>query len=547
MAPLSGGPATGGVAGPSNTRWQTYIAVACVGVPAAYHAYLTVARTHQVWHRRRRLERKQREYATRKLIEQSATLKAGDVAIVPGDVPPLVQEAETEADKVAESDKLLAASPRADKADEEECDMLREAFASWKCLGRWHNALGFEWREQGAWEWVLWKLVWAPLHGKVWYNGGVPSDPQELARTLPVFAPNFVQLFGFDPTKTRSVAPATPEATASLSASVSALDASPPQSTSSQEMSDSWEKLSSTSQPSQDFAPSHMSKITRPAHSPPPELRTPSDLTFCWIGQSTTYVQLDGVGILTDPVFAHKTVDTWLAPPRLAPTPCRLRDLMTSLQIVIVSHDHPDHVHPDDVREIGDSAQWVVPLGLGRFLRALGINRIIELDWWQTAIVTVCLPHVSQPIDIKITATPAQHWAARSPLDVNEALWASFVVQGSRQSFFHAGDTGYTKGAFKAIGRVFGGVDLALLPIGAYEPRWHLSPQHASPSDAVKIARDIKAKKSVGVHYGTWVLSDEHYLQPPLDLEKARNEAGMSDDEFITLRPGQVASISVQA
>ncbi|KAK4050164.1 hypothetical protein OIV83_003735 [Microbotryomycetes sp. JL201] len=534
MAPLSSGPASAG----------TGVILACVGAPAVYHACLTIARTHQVWTRRRRLERKQRDYATRKLIEQSAKLKAGDTAVVPGDTQPQtdVTAGVGEAEATFGARDALHASKSPDKADEEECEMLREAFASWRCLGRWHNALGYEWREQGVWEWAFWKLIWAPLHGKIWYGGGAPSDPAELAKTLPVMAPNFIQLFGFDPS--RPDAPATPDAISSLTASVSALDASPPRSASSQEMSDSWEKLSSTSQPSEELVPARSSTASKRGNSPAKESQVPSDLTFCWIGQSTTYVQLDGVGILTDPVFAHKTVDTWLAPPRLAPPPCQLRDLMTCLQICIVSHDHFDHVHPDDVREIGDSVQWVVPLGLGSFLRACGITRIIELDWWQTATVVVNLPQRSEPVSIKISATPAQHWAARSPFATNSALWASFVVQGSRQSFFHAGDTGYTDGAFKAIGRVFGGVDLALLPIGAYEPRWHLSPQHASPSDAIKIARDIKARKSVGVHHGTWVLSDEHYLQPPLDLDKAKAEVGMTDDEFVTVRPGQVMVLS---
>lgn len=131
-------------------------------------------------------------------------------------------------------------------------------------------------------------------------------------------------------------------------------------------------------------------------------------------------------------------------------------------------------LHPLDVLEIGDSAQWLCPLGLGSFLRSLGITRIIELDWWQSTTLHITLPHSpsSPPVRLEVSATPAQHWAARSPLDTNQALWASWVVKGSQDSFFHAGDTGYTDGMFRAIGKAFGPFSLAALPIGAYCPRW---------------------------------------------------------------------------
>ncbi|KAK4047777.1 hypothetical protein OIO90_006076 [Microbotryomycetes sp. JL221] len=506
----------------SSVSWKTAALVLFVGAPAVWHGYLTLARSHEVRKRRKRLEHRQREYATRKLIERSATLKAGDKA-----------EALEQTHEVHSHDASIEAATLNDVADEEERDMLMEAFASWKCLSRWHNALGFEWREQGAWEWLYWKLVWTPLNGKLFDDGGIPKDPAELARTLPVETPNFIALFGFDPTSATCTIPET------------ASYSSPPRSASSQGMSDSWERLSSTSQPfaeesSVSGTPSQAVALSSTALS---TKSTENCLTFCWIGQSTTYVQLDGVGILTDPVFAHKTVDVFLAPPRLAPPPCRLKDLMAWLQVVIVSHGHADHIHPADVREIGDSAQWVVPLGLGEFLRKHGVTRITELDWWQGTTLQVSLKGQDMPVELRVHATPAQHWTARTPLDVNKSLWASFVVQGSRQSFFHAGDTGYSDGFFKAIGRIFGGVDVAFLPIGAYEPRWHLAPQHASPADAVKIARDIKAKKAVGVHWRTWQLSSEHYLQPKQDLEIAKRHAGVDDDAFVTVIPGQVVQV----
>lgn len=211
-------------------------------------------------------------------------------------------------------------------------------------------------------------------------------------------------------------------------------------------------------------------------------------------------------------------------------------------------------VHPDDVREIGDRAQWVVPLGLGKFLTANGVTRFVELDWWQSTTLEVAVPSIASAkvsvpstpdiVSITITCTPAQHWSSRGPLDTNQSLWASFVVRGAAtgQSFFHAGDTGYTDGMFRAIGRAYGPIDLALLPIGSYEPRWHLSSQHSNPDDACRIFEDIKARHAIGVHHQTWTLSDEHYLQPAKDLAIARRAHGIADEDFQTVPPGRTLS-----
>lgn len=157
-----------------------------------------------------------------------------------------------------------------------------------------------------AWEWLFWKLVYQPLTGRIWWDGGVPKDPEELAASLPTETPNFIKLFGFIPS---SAAPST--------------TISP--STSSKDLSDSWDHLSTSS--------------ATPTRQ---QVTVGKDLTFTWIGQSTSYVQLDGVGILTDPVFAFKTVDTFMAPPRLCPAPCKLADLLPHIQVVLLSHDHFD-------------------------------------------------------------------------------------------------------------------------------------------------------------------------------------------------------------
>ncbi|ORY82377.1 beta-lactamase superfamily domain-domain-containing protein [Leucosporidium creatinivorum] len=462
-------------------------AVVFLAIPGVYYSYCETIRASEIKRRRRRFELKNVERERRRVIEGVGAEEEKDEERFGYDRKPL---------------------------DEEEMEEIRRAFGSFAVGGRWSNAFGPEWREQGAWEWLFWKLVWQPITGRIWWNGGVPTDPFELAASLPVETPSFIKLFGFLPSSFTNSTTISP-------------------SSSSKDLSDSWDHLSASSSNS----PTPTSANT-PTQQP---MVVSKDLTFTWIGQSTSFVQIDGVGILTDPVFAHKTIETFLAPPRLCPPPCKLADLLPGIQVVLLSHDHFDHLHPLDVLEIGDSAQWLCPLGLGRFLRSLGITRIIELDWWQTTTLHITLPHSpnSPPVRLDIAATPAQHWAARSPLDTNQALWASWVVKGEKDSIFHAGDTGYTDGMFKAIGRAFGPFSLAALPIGAYCPRWHLASQHAHPEDAVKIHQDIRAKRSIGVHHSTWILSDEHYLEPPKELARAREQIGMDEDEFKVVPPGR--------
>jgi len=173
-----------------------------------------------------------------------------------------------------------------------------------------------------------------------------------------------------------------------------------------------------------------------------------------------------------------------LAPPRLRPPPAPL-SAFTTIDLVLLSHDHFDHVHPDDVLALGNSVRWFVPLGMAPFLTGLGVDpdRVTEMDWWQTQAVEV---EVNVRGKGRVTKTltvacaPAQHWSARSVAS-NQSLWASFVVKGEKNSFYHCGDTGYSRELFQSIGRAFGPITLAAIPIGAYCPKWHLSNQHVCP------------------------------------------------------------------
>ncbi|KAJ1666054.1 hypothetical protein IW140_005848 [Coemansia sp. RSA 1813] len=255
-------------------------------------------------------------------------------------------------------------------------------------------------------------------------------------------------------------------------------------------------------------------------------------VTATWIGQSTCFVQLEGLNILTDPIFKQRTVFSWLGPERLRPAPCRLEDLPQP-DIVLVSHNHFDHLDVDVVKALGNSVTWYVPLGLRQWFARQGIYRVKEMDWWQES--EYAAPNGRK---YQIVSTPTQHWSGRTGLDSNASLWSSFLVKGSRSSVFHCGDTGYCP-AFKRIGQLYGPVSLAILPIGSYEPRWYMCHQHINPEDAVLIHRDLGARKSIGVHWGTFMMSDEHYLAPPRDLAAAAAKHGLDDDEFVAPQIGR--------
>ncbi|KAJ2766108.1 hypothetical protein IWQ56_003843 [Coemansia nantahalensis] len=254
-------------------------------------------------------------------------------------------------------------------------------------------------------------------------------------------------------------------------------------------------------------------------------------ISATWLGQSTCFVQVEGLNVLTDPIFQRRTVFSWLGPERLRPVPCRL-DELPHPDVVLVSHNHFDHLDAQVVRELGNSVTWYVPLGLRDWFARRGIYKVRELDWWQA------VDHTVGGRTYRITATPTQHWSGRNGLDSNCSLWAGFVVQGSVSSIFHCGDTGYCP-AFKEIGRRFGSITLAILPIGSYAPRWYMCHQHIDPDDAVRIHQDIGAVSSIGVHWGTFMMSDEHYLAPPKDLAAACAKYGLADGAFVAPQFGK--------
>lgn len=348
------------------------------------------------------------------------------------------------------------------KADEDERRDIVGRFRSMRFCGRYLNVTP-EWREQGMWEWMWWKCV----HSVIWnrgagYDGGFSEDLRR------------------------------PDGRARIEAllPVEPLDT---------------EELWSTS---------------RGAAAAP--CARAHGASFTWLGQSTCLVQLHGVTILTDPVFGDQPIESVLSPRRMRPMPCTLDELVAlgSIDVVLVSHNHFDHLDLSVVARVPPTTHWIVPTNVGSLLTSRGVaaSHVHELDWWDECALEldVCVRSadgaVRVPRRVAVSSVPASHWSARSPLDTNRSLWSSYAVRchadaPAPASLFFCGDSGYSASLFTAIGRLHGPFDVAAIPIGSYEPRWHLSLQHMDPHGSVRVARDVGARRAYGMHWGTWCMS----------------------------------------
>lgn len=255
----------------------------------------------------------------------------------------------------------------------------------------------------------------------------------------------------------------------------------------------------------------------------------PQGLRVIWLGHSTFLIQAGGVNILTDPILSERASPVSFAgPARLAPMPYGFEDL-PAIDAVLISHNHYDHLDKATIRQLGNGPHYYVPLGLKSWFIEQGIEaaRISEMDWWQ---------HQAGQ-GYRVTATPAQHWSSRSLFDRRKTLWAGWHIQLSDWSLWFAGDTGYNPVQFRQIGQRFEDIDLALIPIGSYSPRWFMKPYHVNPQEAVQIHRDVGAAMSVGMHWSTFQLSAEALDEPRQRLQRVMAEQPELEP-FITLPIG---------
>ncbi len=253
-----------------------------------------------------------------------------------------------------------------------------------------------------------------------------------------------------------------------------------------------------------------------------------SNPSITWIGHSTMLVRMDGVTFLTDPIFSERASPVGFAgPKRLVPPGVPLQEL-PEIDFVLLSHDHYDHTDLPSVQALAArGALFVVPLGLGELVRSAG-GDAVELDWWQTYEIG----------NIRIHCVPAQHFCGRGLGDGNRRLWAGWVVEGPTHRFYHAGDTGYFNG-FAEIGRRLGPIDLAAIPIGAYAPRSIMHAVHLNPEEAIQAAVDMGATRVIGMHYGTFDLTDEPLDEPPVRFHAAGDQHGLGPKRVWTFDVGE--------
>ena len=265
-------------------------------------------------------------------------------------------------------------------------------------------------------------------------------------------------------------------------------------------------------------------------------IQNPSDtLQVTWIGHATVLIQYQGINILTDPMFSDRASPSgFMGPERYNPPSVSLKDL-PPIDYIVISHSHYDHLDKKTVLQIGSGTKWLVPLGLQEWFVKAGIaaDSVVEFDWWD----------VKKFDNTTVTATPAQHWSARSLWDRNKTLWASWMLQIGDKIIWYSGDTGYNPHQFNEIGQKFKIIDLALISIGAYEPRWFMKEMHINPEEAVQIHQDIKSLHSIAVQWGTFQLTSEPIDDPPLKLKEALDRKGIPAGDFELLKIGETREI----
>ncbi|KAK0191851.1 Metallo-hydrolase/oxidoreductase [Armillaria mellea] len=282
------------------------------------------------------------------------------------------------------------------------------------------------------------------------------------------------------------------------------------------------------------------------------------EIKATWLGHACFLVELPfvaelgrGARVLFDPVFSDRCSPTqFLGPKRYTEPPCKIEDI-PEVDAVVISHNHYDHLDNHTLSTLfkrTPAPHIFAPLGNEKHLESLGAptGHAHTLDWWDARRVEIL------GTSFKLTCTPAQHFTGRGLHDQGKTLWSSWAVEGEGKKVYFAGDTGYRSvkdgedeaerpicPAFKEIGEQFGGFDLAMIPIGAYEPRWFMSTIHCAPQDSVRIFKDIRAKKAVAMHWGTWILTTEEVTEPPRRVAEECKKIGIEEGDFLVSGIGE--------
>lgn len=258
------------------------------------------------------------------------------------------------------------------------------------------------------------------------------------------------------------------------------------------------------------------------------------DWEAVWIGHATVLVKMGDRYLLTDPVFSERASPVSFAGPQRHVAPGIALEDLPSISAVLISHNHYDALDRDSVLALNArfAPRFYAPLGVGEWLRNEGIANVAEMDWWDIEVLG----------DWKVHCVPVQHFSSRTPFDRNETLWSGWHVQAPDGALFFAGDTGYSPD-FLEVRRRFGAPRLALIPIGAYEPRDFMSPVHVDPAQALQIHLDLEAAISLGIHWGTFRLANEPLTEPPKKLAEAMAAQGVAPTAFRVLRHGEAMAV----
>ncbi|MGH7229015.1 MAG: MBL fold metallo-hydrolase [Nitrospiraceae bacterium] len=252
--------------------------------------------------------------------------------------------------------------------------------------------------------------------------------------------------------------------------------------------------------------------------------------TATWVGHSTLLIQLDGVNILTDPHWSDRASPVTFAGPKRLMAPGMTFESLPPIDLVLISHDHYDHLDVETVRRLAQLHHpvFLVPLGLKAWFADIGITEVEELNWWESRQVK----------GLTVTCLPAQHFSGRSLWDRNQRLWSSWAVAGDTKRIFFAGDTGYYP-AFKEIGNRLGPFDLAAIPIGAYLPRAIMKMTHLTPEEALQLMADLQGQRFVAIHWGTFDLTEEPIEEPPQRWEAEAKRVGLDLARVWVLKHGE--------
>ncbi len=252
---------------------------------------------------------------------------------------------------------------------------------------------------------------------------------------------------------------------------------------------------------------------------------TPS---LTWIGHATFVLRLGGKLIATDPIWSERIAFIKRRAAPGVPLPS-----LPAIDGVTVTHNHYDHLDAPTIARLGAGPLYVTPLGNARWLKAAGAERIVELDWWQSHAVD----------DLTITLVPARHWSMRAPWNRNDALWGGFVYSASDGVAYHSGDTALFDG-FAEIAERAGPIDWAMLPIGAYEPRWFMEPQHMNPEDAGEAFLRLSAARLCAMHWGTFKLTDEPIAEPPARMRRFFADRSLDAERLWLFDVGQTRALT---